>query len=211
MIVKVLPVGPLSVNTSIIVDPKTRSALVVDPGAQADAILNELKGLNPVGIFATHGHIDHVGQVAKLKEELNVPFIMHKNDEFLLTNELWEGFSSYIGALPPPPPDVHVREGDKIRVGELELTVLHTPGHTPGSCCLYSQKHGLLVAGDLLFRGSVGRWDLPGGDLHQLKKSVKRVLTELPPDTLVVCGHYDETTIENERLFNPLARELLRE
>ena len=88
---------------------------------------------------------------------------------------------------------------------------MHTPGHTPGLCCLYNEENKILIAGDLLFKGSVGRWDLPGGNLEELKKSVKRVLTELPEDTLVICGHYDETTIGQERTFNPFAGELIGE
>lgn len=207
MILKVIPVGLLSVNCSIVADEETGKAIIVDPGAEAEKILESTKDLEIVGIVATHGHIDHVGQVGKLKEELGVPFYMNPLDNFLINDEIWGGFGTYIGAVPCPEPDVSIGEGDVIEVGSLSLKVLHTPGHTPGLCCLYEENRRVLIAGDLLFKGSVGRWDLPGGNLEDLKRSVKRVLTELPPDTLVVCGHYDETTISHERAFNPFAKE----
>ena len=209
MILKVIPVGPLAVNCSLIVDEKTGEALIVDPGAESEKILENVKDLKIVGIVATHGHIDHVGQVGKLKAELDVPFFMNPLDNFLINNEIWQGFRTYIGAVPCPEPDIPLREGDEVKVGELNFKILHTPGHTPGLCCLYEESRKVLIAGDLLFKGSVGRWDLPGGNLEDLKRSVRRVLTELPADTLVICGHYDETTIGQERAFNPFAREML--
>jgi len=209
MIIKVIPVGPIAVNCSVVVDEKSGEAIIIDPGAEAEKILETVKDLKVVGIVATHGHIDHVGQVGKLKEILDAPFYMNPLDNFLTNDEIWDGFGTYIGAVPCPEPDVEIKEGDVIKVGDLEFKVLHTPGHTPGLCCLYEEKRRVLIAGDLLFKGSVGRWDLPGGNLEELKRSVKRVLTELPPDTLVICGHYDETTIGQERAFNPFAGELL--
>ena len=211
MILKVIPVGPISVNCSIVADEETGEAIVVDPGADADKILENLEGYKVIGIVATHGHIDHVGQVGKLKEILDVPFYMNPLDEFLTNDEIWSGFGAYIGAVPCPKPDIPIGEGSEIKVGKHTFKVLHTPGHTPGLCCLYNEEKGILIAGDLLFKGSVGRWDLPGGDLEALKKSVKRVLTELPEDTLVICGHYDETKIGFERAFNPFAGELVGE
>ena len=211
MILKVIPVGPLAVNCSVVADEETGEAIIVDPGAEAEKILDSVKELKVVGIVATHGHIDHVGQVGRLKRELDVPFIMNPLDNFLINDEIWQGFRNYIGAVPCPEPDTPLKEGDEIKVGNLTFKVLHTPGHTPGLCCLYEESRRVLIAGDLLFKGSVGRWDLPGGNLEDLKRSVKRVLTELPPDTLVICGHYDETTIGQERAFNPFAGELLED
>ncbi|GAB6065665.1 MBL fold metallo-hydrolase [Aquifex pyrophilus] len=211
MILKVIPVGPISVNCSIVADEETGEAIIVDPGAEADKILENLEGYKVVGIVATHGHIDHVGQVGKLKEIFDVPFYMNPLDEFLTNDEIWSGFGSYIGAVPCPKPDIPIGEGSEIKVGRHTFKVLHTPGHTPGLCCLYNEEERVLIAGDLLFKGSVGRWDLPGGNLEALKKSVKRVLTELPEDTIVVCGHYDETKIGFEKAFNPFAGELLVE
>ena len=208
MLLKVIPVGPISVNCSIVADEKSGKAIIVDPGAEAEKIIETVKDFEVVGIVATHGHIDHVGQVGKLKEMFDVPFYMNPLDNFLINDEIWEGFGAYIKAVKCPEPDVPIKEGDEIKVGGITLKVLHTPGHTPGLCCLYCEEYRILIAGDLLFKGSVGRWDLPGGNLEELKRSVNRVLTELPEDTIVICGHYDETTIGQEKVFNPFANQL---
>ncbi|MCX8164915.1 MAG: MBL fold metallo-hydrolase [Aquificaceae bacterium] len=209
MLVKVLPVGVLSVNCSVLIDESTGKALVVDPGADYEKILKNLEGFELVGILATHGHIDHIGQVRRLKENFHAPFYMHHADLFLLNNTLWPGFEKQIGAsLPCPEPDMELEEGMEIKLGNSKLRVLHTPGHTPGSCCLYSEQDKVLIAGDLLFKGSVGRWDLPGGDPTALKMSLRRIFEELEEEVLVVCGHYEETTIGWEKKFNPYLRML---
>lgn len=209
MLLKVLPVGLLSVNCSIVVDEESGEALVVDPGADPQRIIKELEPFELVGIIATHGHIDHVGQVKTLKENFNAPFYMHPADKFLLSNPLWPGFERQIGAnFPCPDPDVELKDGMEIRLGKSKLKVIHTPGHTPGLCCLYSEEDKTLIAGDLLFKGGVGRWDLPGGSLEDLRRSLKRIFSELEDDVLVIAGHYEETTIGQERLFNPYLRSL---
>ncbi|MFN3599172.1 MAG: MBL fold metallo-hydrolase [Aquificaceae bacterium] len=203
MLYKVLPVGLLSVNCSLVVEEESGQALIIDPGADHERIVRELQGLKPVGIVATHGHIDHIGQVKTLKEAFDIPFYMHPADIFLLNNTLWPGFERQIGAnLPCPKPHVELKEGMEIKVGKESLKVLHTPGHTPGLCCLYNERDKVLIAGDLLFKGGVGRWDLPGGDLEALRGSLKRIFEELEDDVLVICGHYDETTIGEERRGN---------
>lgn len=209
MLLKVLSVGPLSVNCSLVVDEETGKAVLVDPGADPNRLLSAVEGLELVGILATHGHIDHVGQVKTLKEIFSAPFYMHPADTFLLKDTLWPGFERHIGAsLPCPEPDVELKEGMEIPVGNSTLRVIHTPGHTPGLCCFYSEESKILIAGDLLFKGGVGRWDLPGGDVGALKKSLQRVFSELEDDVVVVCGHYEETTIGHERRFNPYLRAL---
>ncbi len=203
MLLKVIPVGPLEVNCSIVADPETGEAIIVDPGADGDRIIEAAKEFKVKAVVNTHGHIDHVGQVRRVKEFFGVPFYLHPEDVFLIRDEIWPGFATYIKAEPCPEPDVPLEDGMEIKVGSLTLRVLHTPGHTPGLCCLYLEEERVLIAGDLLFKGSVGRWDLPGGDVEKLKASLSRVFTELPDDTLVVCGHYEETTIGHERKFNP--------
>ncbi|WP_333784742.1 MBL fold metallo-hydrolase [Thermocrinis sp.] len=210
MILKVLPVGPLSMNCSVVIDEESSQSAVIDPGADADAILKALENTEPKLILATHGHIDHVGQVKKLREQLKIPFLMHKADVFLLNDPIWNGFDKYVGAdLPCPEPDGFLEDGQELFVGSTKLKVLHTPGHTPGHCCFYIEDQRVLIAGDLLFRSSVGRWDLPGGDLQQLKRSLHRVISEIPEDTSVVCGHGEGTTIGREKRFNPLLRDIL--
>ncbi|WP_121013141.1 MBL fold metallo-hydrolase [Hydrogenivirga caldilitoris] len=203
MVIEVIPVGPLAVNCSVVADDRTGKAIVIDPGADAQKIIEVAKEFEVIGVLNTHGHIDHVGQVKTVKEYFNVPFYLHKEDLYLIEDEIWEGFSRYIGAVPCPPPDEYLEEGMEISVGDLKLRVLHTPGHTPGLCCFYIEDENILIAGDLLFKGSIGRTDLPGGNPEEMKASLKRVFTELPDETIVICGHYEETTIGHERKFNP--------
>ncbi len=206
MVLKIIPVGPLEVNCVLLADEERGEALIVDPGAEGDRIAEIAGNFRVLGILCTHGHIDHVGQVAVLRERFGAPFYLHPADLYLRNDEIWGGFGDYIKALPCPEPDVPLEEGMELKVGSVRVRVLHTPGHTPGMCCFYLEREGVLIAGDLLFKGSVGRWDLPGGDPLKLKRSLERVLTELPEDTLVVCGHYEETTVEHERKFNPYLR-----
>ncbi len=210
--VKAFGVGPLSVNCSIVVDESTKRAVVVDPGGDSEKIIRELDGLDLIGILATHGHIDHVGKVKLLKEKFNVPFYMHEKDLYLINDPIWKGFDAYVGAdLPCPEPDVFIDDGDIIQVGDLSLKVIYTPGHTPGMCCFYVEREKVLIAGDLLFREGVGRWDLPGGNLEDLKASLRRIFKELDDDVEVITGHYSFTTIGHERKFNPYVKEFLCE
>jgi glyoxylase-like metal-dependent hydrolase (beta-lactamase superfamily II) len=207
MVLEVIPVGPLAVNCSVVADDRTGKAVIVDPGAEAEKIAEVAKEFEVIAVMNTHGHIDHVGQVKTIKELFDVPFYLHREDLYLIRDEIWEGFASYIGAKPCPEPDIFLEEGMEIEVGDLRMRVMHTPGHTPGLCCFYIEEEGVLIAGDLLFKGSVGRTDLPGGDPMRMRNSLKRIFEELPDETIVVCGHYEETTIGHERRFNPYLRE----
>ncbi len=200
--IKVIPVGALQENTVIVIDDDTKEAIIVDPGAEGDKILEYLKDYKPVAIVNTHGHRDHVGQVGYLKEKLNIPFYMNKKDEFLINNDVFPGFGKMIGAYECPNPDFDLKEEDTIKFGNTELKVIETPGHTPGGVCLYDEKNKILIAGDTLFSGSVGRTDLPGGNAKELMNSLKK-LTELPEETVVICGHGGNTTIGKEKKSNP--------
>jgi len=187
-------------------------AFLFDPGADAEKLKQILKekNLKPIGIFLTHGHIDHFGAVKRLKHWFpEAKVYINRKDKFLLTEELWPGFASYLNAELNPQIDEFIKEGDNFRLGNLTIEVYETPGHTPGSVVYYVPQLELLIAGDLLFKGGVGRWDLPGGNLGELKKSIKKVFKLFPNSTKVVTGHYDLTTLEYERKNNPYVREFL--
>lgn len=199
-------VGQLDVNCYVISDEYTSEALIIDPGDEAEKIAEfvELHSLKPVYIVLTHAHYDHVCAAADLKERFGCRIMMHGDDmdTYLSTKErciTW-GY----GEEDFPPPDVIVREGDRITLGGITLDIVHTPGHTPGCICISAD--GILFTGDTLFKGSAGRTDLPGGSSRLLMSSLKR-LSQLPPETRVLCGHGDETTIGIELRTNPFFRD----
>ncbi|WP_293443648.1 MBL fold metallo-hydrolase [Persephonella sp.] len=200
--IKILTVGPLQENTIFIIDEDTKEVVVVDPGAEGERISRELENYNLRYILATHGHIDHVGQVGFLKKNLDVPFFMSKKDLFLINNDIFPGFAQLVGATPCPEPDRFLKEGDIISFGRFNLRVIETPGHTPGSVCFYDQENGFVITGDTLFKGSIGRTDLPGGDMKQMENSLKKLM-ELPDDTDVIPGHGDPTKVGIEKKTNP--------
>jgi glyoxylase-like metal-dependent hydrolase (beta-lactamase superfamily II) len=209
MIAKILTVGPLAENSIIIYDEESKDCVIVDPGAEGDRILKEVESLNVKAIIATHGHLDHVGQVGFLKEKLKVPFYMNQKDEFLINNDIFPGFAFMLKATKCPPPDYNIKEGDVLKFGTLEFSVIETPGHTPGSVCFYNQKEKMLISGDTLFAGSVGRVDLPGGNGQDMDKSLKKLM-ELPEDTVVYPGHGGKTTIGREKRTNPFITGVFR-
>lgn len=202
MIVKVLTVGPLAENCVVIYDEKTKDCVIIDPGADGEDILEEVEHFNVKAILATHGHLDHVGQVGFLKKILDVPFYMNVKDEFLINNDIFPGFSMIVKATKCPNPDFDLKEGDNLKFGSISFYVIETPGHTPGSVCFYNQENKILISGDTLFAGSVGRVDLPGGNGTELEKSLNKLMT-LPEDTVVYPGHGGRTTIGKEKRTNP--------
>ena len=208
MIHKVFPVGPLQCNCSIIADEQTREAMVIDPGDQIDDILEILRSenLSLKQIVVTHAHIDHVGGAMKLKAATGAPILMNQKDEALL--KMLDVQATWIGMRPPGvvKVDEAVDDGRVLRVGKISSNVIHTPGHTEGSICLYFPAQKTLIAGDTLFAGSIGRTDLPGGSFEKIMRSLHNQVLQLPDDTQVIPGHGPATTIGEERETNPFLK-----
>jgi glyoxylase-like metal-dependent hydrolase (beta-lactamase superfamily II) len=183
-----------------------KDCLVIDPGIDAEPLIDFLKeqNLNAVAVALTHGHIDHIAGVAALREQFpDIKVYIHRLDAEMLT-EPYTNLSVMSGiAFSTEPEDVSLEEQDMIEQAGVKLTVLHTPGHTPGGICLYSQDEGVAFVGDTLFAGSVGRTDFPGGSTYQLLNSVKEKLFTLPGETKVYPGHGPTTTIAHEKNHNP--------
>ena len=211
------PVGLLRCNCTLLGDPATGEAMVVDPGLptpQTDGLDGPahllarlgVLGLRLTQIIVTHAHIDHVGGALALKQATGAPILLHQADLPLLRMMAMQ--ANWLGIAPPPvqSPDASAEDGLKIGLTNLLGEVLHTPGHTQGSICVLFREAGLLLAGDTLFAGSVGRTDLPGGDARTLLRSIHNRLLPLSDATLVVPGHGAETTIARERASNPFLR-----
>jgi glyoxylase-like metal-dependent hydrolase (beta-lactamase superfamily II) len=204
MIHEILPVGMLQCNCSVFGDEESREALVVDPGDDIARVLEVVKrhGLTVKAIVITHAHIDHIGGAQKLKQATGAPVYMNPNDVEL--QEMLDVQAGWLGMRPPEQVEIDApaKDGDKLVVGATEFHVLHTPGHTQGSISLWIPSERKLAAGDTLFRDSIGRTDLPGGDGRQILRSIHEKLMPLPDDTLVIPGHGDNTTIGREKQFN---------
>jgi glyoxylase-like metal-dependent hydrolase (beta-lactamase superfamily II) len=206
MIIKTIAVGQLEANCYIIADEETQKAIIVDPGDEPDTILEQAEGLDVQYIVLTHAHFDHVGAVAEIKEATGAAIALHEADR--QTYEDVKEHAAFWGFMlePPPPPDVLLKEGDEIQAGNMGFVVIHTPGHSPGSICLYTD--GVVLTGDTLFAGSVGRTDFPGGDIGLLRESFRRLMG-LPEETAVMSGHGPASTIGREREENMFSMEFL--
>ena len=205
-----MPVGLLQCNCSVLGDEQTKEAIVVDPGDEVERIQAVLRqyGLTVKAIVITHGHIDHISGAQKLKILTGAPVYMNSSDQ-----ELVDALDKYAAWLGVPTPeavevDTPIKDGDTLRLNARDLHIMHTPGHTQGSLCLYIPAEHKLLAGDTLFKGSVGRTDLPGGNTKQLLSSIKTKLLVLPEDTLVTPGHGDATSIGQEKDRNPFLQNL---
>lgn len=203
MMIDVLPVGPLQVNCVILGCSASRKAAVIDPGDDFDSILAVLKKhqLEVEIILNTHGHFDHIGANAALKEHSGAPLYIHPRDINLLQLAKTQGALYGLNVRNSPAPDHELSDGETLQFGEQKLKVLHTPGHSPGCVCFYAD--GLLVSGDTLFAGSVGRTDLPGGNHQQLLDSIRTKLAGLPAETRVIPGHGPDTSLGHELRYNP--------
>ncbi len=208
MIIERLAVGQLETNTYIVGDEETKQAVVIDPGDEGDRIMDLIKenGLKVNSIICTHAHFDHIGAAGDIRKETGAKIILHKEDleGYGLAKEqalLW-GFD--LDELPQP--DEFMAEGDDIKVGRLNFKVIHTPGHSPGSVSLFGE--GILLSGDTIFQGSVGRTDFPGGSMEKLKTSFRRLL-DLPEETKIFSGHGPETTVKREKKENFFIGEFL--
>ena len=188
--------GPWETNAYLVWDGRAPDALVVDPGMGAAAPLVErvaANGLRLHLIANSHGHIDHIFDDAPLMDSSGAPLAIHPDDAYRL-----DGRNNYGFEITPVTATRELRDGEQVRIGDLVFDVLHTPGHTEGSVCLYEERHGLLLSGDVLFAGSYGRTDLAGGSDEQMVASLARLAREIPPALRVLPGHGPETTIEGE-------------
>ncbi len=205
MIHEILPVGPLQCNCSVIGDEATREAMVIDPGDDIEAVLALIDKHNLLvkQIVITHAHIDHVGGAMKLRAATGAPLLLNQNDSALL--KMLDVQAAWIGMRNPGRVEIDhsLGQADTVRAGALSADVIHTPGHTEGSVCLYFPAESKLIAGDTLFAGSIGRTDLPGGSMEKILQSLHDKVLALPDDTLVVPGHGPLTTIGEERESNP--------
>jgi hydroxyacylglutathione hydrolase len=204
MIHEVFPVGMLQCNCSVFGDELSRDAIVVDPGDEIAGVLAIVArhGLTVKAIVITHAHIDHIGGAQKLKQATGAPVYMNHNDTEL--NRMMDVQAGWLGVRTPEAVtiDSDAKEGDLLSLGPAAFHVLHTPGHTQGSISLWIPSEGKLVAGDTLFRDSIGRTDLPGGDGRQILRSIHDKLLLLPDETVVIPGHGANTTIGREKQFN---------
>lgn len=206
MIIKKLEVGPIMANCYVLGCEDTKEAVVIDPGDEADRILMTLSesNLRVKYIINTHGHFDHVGANKRMKEITGAELLIHAEDEPMLKDLHGAAQAFGLRSENSPPSDRHLAHGDELTFGNITLSVVHTPGHSRGGVCLYTD--GALFSGDTLFAGSIGRTDLPGGDYDTLITSIKEKLLAFDDKTIVYPGHGPETSILQERRMNPFLR-----
>ena len=208
MKVTTLMVGPLQANCYLLAEGRGTPAAIIDPGGDGPLIKAavERDKLQPVVIIDTHGHIDHIAANSYLKKIYRVPLLIHEADASSLTNPALNLSALGLGSFSSPPADRLLRDGDEIEVGALRLKVLHTPGHTPGGICLLLRRltdPDIVITGDTLFAGGVGRTDFPGGSMEELMNSIRVKLLALPEETIIYPGHGPASTIGRERKSNP--------
>jgi len=210
MILTGLELGPFGSNCFVVGSEKTKEGMIIDPCAESDTIMDSVRqlGLTIKLIVATHAHPDHIMALGEVKEATGAPFAMHEAES---TGGITQGMARILGLFmtgsfgPPPKPDMLLKDGDLIEIGDLSFTVLHTPGHSPGGISLYG--HGVVFSGDTLFNFGIGRTDFPGCSYQKLMDSIHSKLMTLPDETVVLPGHGPQTTIAAERKWNPFLRD----
>ncbi len=198
-----IPNGRFVENCYLVIDEAGAECAIIDPGEEAGLIAHKIAAANvkAVAIWLTHAHLDHVLGVPRLKADTGAPVYLHAGDRALYDHVPDQATAFGMRATPLPAPDRALAHGDLLRVGTLQFRVRHAPGHSPGSVVFEGQ--GVAFAGDVLFQGSIGRTDLPGGDFETLIRSIERELLTLPDSTIVYSGHGPETTVGRERRANP--------
>jgi glyoxylase-like metal-dependent hydrolase (beta-lactamase superfamily II) len=208
MILETFAVGPLQCNCTLLGDEEAAEAIVIDPGDEVSRIFRRITdlGLKLKQILVTHAHIDHVGGALKLKRLSGAPILLNENDLPLL--KMMEAQAAWLGVPSPEvaAPDASLVDGMQVGLERYPAQVLHTPGHTQGSVCLHFEPLKIVIAGDTLFAGSIGRTDLPGGNSRQIIESIETRLMALPDETKVLPGHGPETTVSAERIHNPFLK-----
>jgi hydroxyacylglutathione hydrolase len=208
MILETFPVGLLQCNCTLLGDEAAGEALVIDPGDEVERIHRRLTdlGLKLKQILITHAHIDHIGGALRLKRLTGAPILFNERDLPLL--EMMKEQAAWIGVPTPEtaPPDEGLADSQRVGLANYPASVIHTPGHTQGSVCLHFEPLKMVVAGDTLFAGSIGRTDLPGGNFEQILDSIHSRLFKLPDETKVIPGHGPVTNIATERRSNPFVR-----
>ena len=206
--IKKFAVNPLQEN-SFIVSDETGQCIFIDPGFYFEDEYVEIReylavnGLKPVYIANTHCHFDHLMGVESIRKEFNIPFKAHPDDAFWIANAVEQGKLFGFEMDQVTAPDSFFQENEELKFGNTSFQIIHIPGHSPGHVVFYSKEEKILIAGDVLFYGSIGRSDLPGGDYNKLVSSIKNKLFELPDETKVYCGHGPETTLGFEKQSNP--------
>lgn len=206
MKIDTLVVGSFQCNCFILSDESTKEAIIIDPGDEPQEILSlvSAEGLKVVGLVHTHAHLDHMMATKRVKQETLAPTYLHKEDTYLWTNLKMQAEMFNFEVEDPTNIDKYLLDEMEIKFGKEKIKTLFTPGHTPGSCCFYLESNeSILFSGDTLFKRSIGRTDLWGGDSAKISKSIKNRLYKLDDDTVVLCGHGPETLIGQEKRHNP--------
>lgn len=198
--------GMVGTNCYLLQNAETKEMIIVDPADSAQRIISAITGQegHPAAILLTHGHFDHIMAAAELRKEYNIPVYIHELDEEVLEDPRANLSGSWAASFSMKA-DHLVKEGDELDLAGFRIKVMHTPGHTKGSCCYYLPDEGILLSGDTLFCRSYGRVDFPTSSSQDMVNSVRRLLEELPGETHVLPGHESDTTIESEKRYNPLA------